>query len=287
MPSFRKSYKRLLMSSCVILIFVIRWVHSAKADCVVSDWPRSCEANFKVGPEKCEPCESGKYGCNCSHDCNGSYGLNCYFICDCLGDQYCHPVLGCINVTTTSPVTTQSTSNTDSASTTSNPLSVSWSRTAPTNPGKQADPSLTLWIVVVVLVTLLVIGIITCSCCFFVLLRRKSKTTFYSGDTKSSVEVVDAEEQNNDTHSYLTISDRSDRLYAAVHYDEAEDRKSSSPISLRSITEHNSSDSSKSSDAYLVPVSNDVEESKTDSETSSDNELHGPIKGVDTNEIQP
>ena len=105
-------------------------------------------------------------------------------------------------------------------------------------------------------------------------------------DTKSSVEVVEAEEQN-DTHSYLTISDRSDRLYAAVHYDEAEDRKSSSLISLRSITEHNSSDSSKSSDAYLVPVSNDVEESKTDSETSSDNELHGPIKGVDTNEIQP
>ena len=107
-------------------------------------------------------------------------------------------------------------------------------------------------------------------------------------DTKSSVEVVEAEEQNNDTHSYLTISDRSDRLYAAVHYDEAEDRKSSSPISLRSITEHNSSDSSKSSDAYLVPVSKDVEESKTDSEISSDNdELHDPTKSVDTNEIQP
>ena len=60
----------------------------------------------------CIACESGKYGCNCSHDCNGSYGLNCYFICDCLEDQYCHPALGCINVTTTSPVTTQSTSNT-------------------------------------------------------------------------------------------------------------------------------------------------------------------------------
>lgn len=60
----------------------------------------------------CIACESGKYGCNCSHDCNGSYGLNCYFICDCLGNQYCHPALGCINVTTTSPVTTQSTSNT-------------------------------------------------------------------------------------------------------------------------------------------------------------------------------
>ena len=91
-------------------------------------------------------------------------------------------------------------------------------------------------------------------------------------DTKSSVEVVEAEEQNNDTHSYLTISDRSDRLYAAVHYDEAEDRKSSSPISLRSITKHVSSDSdnNKTSEGYLTPLVEAVEEPKGDSQRSSD-----------------
>ena len=85
-------------------------------------------------------------------------------------------------------------------------------------------------------------------------------------------------------------------MYAAVHYDEAKDRKSSSPISLRSITEHNSSesdnskkrsspisqhsitghvssdsDNSKSSESYLTPVVEAVEH-KEDSLRSSDYE---------------
>ena len=73
--------------------------------------------------------------------------------------------------------------------------------------------------------------------------------------------VSETGDQNNDTHSYLTISDKSDRLYAAVHYDEPEDRKSSSPISLRSITEHvsNDSDNSKTSESYLTPLIDDEE----------------------------
>nr|XP_022334924.1 uncharacterized protein LOC111131605 [Crassostrea virginica] len=94
-------------------------------------------------------------------------------------------------------------------------------------------------------------------------------------DAKSmNADVSETDDQNNDTHSYLTISDRSDRLYAAVHYDEAEDRKSSSPISLRSIKEHygSESDNSKASESYLTPLINDVEELKGDSPRSSDYE---------------
>ena len=62
-------------------------------------------------------------------------------------------------------------------------------------------------------------------------------------------------------------------MYAAVHYDEAEDRKSSSPLSLRSITEHVSSDSenSKTSESYLTPLVEAVE-LKEDSPRSSDYE---------------
>ena len=92
-------------------------------------------------------------------------------------------------------------------------------------------------------------------------------------DVKSiNADVSETDDQNNDTHSYLTISDRSDRLYAAVHYDEAEDRKSSSPISLRSITEHVSSDSdsSKTSEGYLTSLVEAVEELKGGSQKSSD-----------------
>ena len=61
-------------------------------------------------------------------------------------------------------------------------------------------------------------------------------------------------------------------MYAAVHYDEAEDRKSSSPISLRSITEHVSSDSdnNETSKRYLTPLVEAVEELKGGSQRSSD-----------------
>ena len=95
--------------------------------------------------------------------------------------------------------------------------------------------------------------------------QNKHKLNFYPHldiDAKSiNADVSETDDQNNDIHSYLTISDRSDRLYAAVHYDEAEDTKSSSPLSLRSITEHVSSESenSKTSESYLTPVVEAVE----------------------------
>ena len=94
-------------------------------------------------------------------------------------------------------------------------------------------------------------------------------------DAKSiNADVSETDDQNNDTHSYLTISDKSDRLYAAVHYDEVEDRKSNSPILVRSITEHISSvsENCKTSESYLTPVVEGEEELKGDSPRSSDYE---------------
>ena len=112
----------------------------------------------------------------------------------------------------------------------------------------------------------------------FIGLKNPHKINFYpllDLDAKSiNADVSETDDQNNDTHSYLTISDKSDRLYAAVHYDEVEDRKSNSPISVRSLTEHHSSDSenSKTSESYLTPVVEAEEELKGDSPRSSDYE---------------
>ena len=113
---------------------------------------------------------------------------------------------------------------------------------------------------------------------FYMFKKNKHNLNFYpllDLDAKS-INVRDVSEtdgQNIDTHSYLTISDKSDRLNAAVHYDEAEDRKSSSPISLRSMTEHVSSDSdnSKTCKSYLTPLVEAVE-IKGDSPRYSDYE---------------
>ncbi|XP_078338918.1 uncharacterized protein LOC144627032 [Crassostrea virginica] len=65
--------------------------------------PHSCSANFRIGKQRCEPCESGRFGCNGSENCPvNSYGPGCYTLCDCPEDEYCDPVVGCMNTTTTS-----------------------------------------------------------------------------------------------------------------------------------------------------------------------------------------
>lgn len=103
-------------------------------------------------------------------------------------------------------------------------------------------------------------------------------------------------DENIDVHSYLTISDRSVRLYTGVHYDEAGDKKSSPSLSLhsekqdpriesktlssRSLSLHNKkeedastkSDTSKISQGYLTPVVTTAEETKSGSQRSSDYE---------------
>lgn len=115
-------------------------------------------------------------------------------------------------------------------------------------------------------------------------------------DAKSTEGVLElgTSDENIDVHSYLTISDRSVRLYAAVHYDEAGDEKSSPSLSLHSEKEDLSvenktspslslhskkeenrsikSDTSKISQGYLTPVVTTVAETKSDSQRSSDYE---------------
>lgn len=68
------------------------------------------------------------------------------------------------------------------------------------------------------------------------------------------------------------ISERSDRLYASVHYDEAEEGESSPSLSLHSKKEHTSSesDNSKESDNNLIPIMNTVEETKSDTQKPCD-----------------
>lgn len=98
--------------------------------------------------------------------------------------------------------------------------------------------------------------------------------------------------ENIDVHSYLTISDRSVRLYAVVHNDEVEEGKSSPLLSLHKEKEDKSieskmspslslhskkeenrsikSDTSKLSQGYLTPVVTTVEETKSGSQRSID-----------------
>lgn len=102
-------------------------------------------------------------------------------------------------------------------------------------------------------------------------------------------------DENIDVHSYLTISDRSVRLYTDVHYNEAEEGKSSPSLSLHSKKEDTriesktlsspslslhskkeedasiKSDTSKISQGYLTPVTT-AEETKSGSQRSSDYE---------------
>lgn len=263
-------------------------VQSADGECTTNQWPYSCEANFKIGPSKCEPCEMGRYGCNCSQVCStGTYGLNCYHQCYCTGDEVCDPAVGCTNVTTTLSPTTLSQSTAriyNSTSMNSDSTQYKTSDKAPPDPKSDTDQSMTLQVIVIVLVSLLVVVVISCKSCVCFLVRRNSKAKTYQIGTKPSEEVQEADEENNDAHSYLTISERSVRIYASVHYDEAEEGKSSPSVSLHSKKEHTSSesDNSKESDNYLTPIVNTGEETKADIQESCDdnedsNDITKPI----------
>lgn len=256
----------------MIFALLFKLVQSADGDCTTNQWPYSCEANFKIGLSECEPCEMGRYGCNCSQICSiGTYGLNCYHHCDCSADEVCDPAVGCTNVTTTLSPTTFSQSTTRIYNSTSMKLySTPYKKSdkAPPKEKSDTDKSMTLQVIVIVLVSLLVVVVISCKSCVCFLMRRNSKAKTYRIGSKSREEVQDAEyEENNDAHSYLTISERSVRLYASVHYDEAEEGKSSPSLSIHSKKEHTSteSDNSKESDNYLIPIMNTVEETKADS----------------------
>nr|XP_022331772.1 multiple epidermal growth factor-like domains protein 6 [Crassostrea virginica] len=97
----------MIMSTNIFKIIIfLALAHASNGGCDVNDWPRSCLANFRIGKQKCEPCESGRYGCNCSENCpNNTYGPGCYTFCDCPEDEFCDPMVGCMNTTTTTHTT--------------------------------------------------------------------------------------------------------------------------------------------------------------------------------------
>ncbi|XP_052714698.1 uncharacterized protein LOC128187990 [Crassostrea angulata] len=276
-----------------VSILAVLSLHVCKINggCHVNDWPHSCQANFRIGPQRCEPCESGSYGCNCSEPCPyGTYGQGCYHVCDCSDEQFCDPLVGCTNNSRTTDITTGKVEST--------PYIRSNTRDVKSTPSFKSDKDqLTiLTIVGITTGTLLSIGVISNVFCFCFLCRRKSDSFSLEKDVKSTEGVLElgTNEEDIDVHSYLTISDRSVRMYAAVHYDEAEDKKSSPSLSLHSEKEDLSiksktspsssfhrkkeedasikSDTSKILQGYLTPVVTTVEETKSDSQRSSDYE---------------
>lgn len=85
----------MMIYRCVFTILLVP-VRSNDGGCHVNDWPHSCQANFMIGPQSCEPCESGRYGCNCSESCpDNTFGQGCYHICKCSDDEFCNHVTGC------------------------------------------------------------------------------------------------------------------------------------------------------------------------------------------------
>nr|XP_022345250.1 uncharacterized protein LOC111137848 [Crassostrea virginica] len=267
------------------IIIVLALGPGINGGCDVNDWPHSCLANFRIGKQRCEPCESGRYGCNCSESCPvNTYGPGCYTSCDCPEDEFCDPVEGCMNITHTTrqiqdgvkEATRQGPNNPANNISSSPQTKIDVKTFTTTTLGNDIYELSSFKIVGISIATsvpMVVISILVSILCS----RRKVDPVALDKDLDAksiNAAVSETDEQNNDTHSYLTISDRSDRLYAAVHYDEAEDRKSSSPISLRSIKEHHcsESDNSKASESYLTPMVEAVEERQGDSQRSSDYE---------------
>ncbi|XP_052714697.1 multiple epidermal growth factor-like domains protein 10 [Crassostrea angulata] len=91
----------MMIYGCVFTIFLVPVVSNDRG-CHVNDWPHSCQANFIVGAQRCEPCESGRYGCNCSDFCpDNTYGSGCYQVCNCSDEEFCDHVNGCTKNSTT------------------------------------------------------------------------------------------------------------------------------------------------------------------------------------------
>nr|XP_034302245.1 uncharacterized protein LOC117681505 [Crassostrea gigas] len=254
-----------------ILAALSLYVSNINGGCHVNDWPHSCQANFRIGPQRCEPCESGSYGCNCSEPCPyGTYGQGCYHVCDCSDEQFCDPVVGCTNNSrtvdnTTTDITTVTLSSSNSAN-------------------QHNPPTESVVTPLQILTTSLIVSIMTviifstiCACILIRVSKRFYKRKYHAKSTEGVLE-LGTNEEDIDVHSYLTISDRSVRMYAAVHYDEAEDSiesKTSPSSSLYSKKEEDASiksDTSKISQGYLTPVVTTAEETKSDSQRSSDPE---------------
>ncbi|XP_062566550.1 uncharacterized protein LOC134228874 isoform X1 [Saccostrea cucullata] len=264
----------------VLTTVLVKLLQSADGGCHVNKWPYSCEANFRIGPEKCEPCEPGRYGCNCSQICTpGTFGLNCYFTCNC-SDEVCDPKVGCTSINETSVFTTARPYITDTPEATSK-FHLFSPNSTPTF-GTPEDPLSFLSTVIIILVTSLVLVVVISISCICFIIKRTSKTAFKEiTGIKSGERSSGSGDENPDSHSYLTISDRSSRLYADVHYEEAMDRKSSPSESLNYKGSNSSSitESSKRSDDYLTPTGKVVDEKLSSGQLSGeDNVEHALVE---------
>ncbi|XP_062566553.1 uncharacterized protein LOC134228874 isoform X3 [Saccostrea cucullata] len=206
----------------VLTTVLVKLLQSADGGCHVNKWPYSCEANFRIGPEKCEH-------------------------------------------------TPEATSKFHLFSPNSTPTF-----------GTPEDPLSFLSTVIIILVTSLVLVVVISISCICFIIKRTSKTAFKEiTGIKSGERSSGSGDENPDSHSYLTISDRSSRLYADVHYEEAMDRKSSPSESLNYKGSNSSSitESSKRSDDYLTPTGKVVDEKLSSGQLSGeDNVEHALVE---------
>ncbi|XP_056017210.1 multiple epidermal growth factor-like domains protein 11 [Ostrea edulis] len=241
---------------CVILTAIP--VYNSTAGCNINGSNPCGENSRLLESGKCEACEAGRYGCNCSLLCpNNTFGVGCYSTCNCSADEICDPATGCTSNTSVSSYTTEAQETTTVLRNSAAPL-------APLKPLRMFN------IVIIALAASLVIVVTLSISCIVIVLRRNSKKgTKTATKTKNSEEMSETAEQNPDSHSYLTISERSFRLYADVHYDEAEERKSLTSVSLHSKGYDTSvSDKSEGSDDYLTPTVKTAKKDTTGSQSS-------------------
>eukprot|EP00105_Crassostrea_gigas_P005795 XP_011419508.1 PREDICTED: protein draper isoform X1 [Crassostrea gigas] len=157
-----------------ILAVLSLHVCNINGGCHVNDWPHSCQANFRIGPQRCEPCESGSYGCNCSEPCPyGTYGQGCYHVCDCSDEQFCDPVVGCTNNSRTVDITPDTYSSVVTLSSSSNTAN---QHSPPTGSGVTPLESLTTSLIVSIM-TVIVFSTI-CACILIRVSKRFYKREY-------------------------------------------------------------------------------------------------------------
>ncbi|XP_056014920.1 uncharacterized protein LOC125653181 isoform X2 [Ostrea edulis] len=92
---------------CVILTAIP--VYNSTAGCNINGSNPCGENSRLLESGKCEACEAGRYGCNCSLLCaNNTFGVGCYSTCNCSADEICDPATGCTSNTNVSSYTTDS-----------------------------------------------------------------------------------------------------------------------------------------------------------------------------------
>ncbi|XP_065935505.1 multiple epidermal growth factor-like domains protein 10 isoform X2 [Magallana gigas] len=181
--------------------------------CHVNNWPHSCQANFRIGPQRCELCESGSYGCNCSEPCPyGTYGQGCYHVCDCSDEQFCDPVVGCTNNSrTVDNTTTDITTATESTHSSGNTLSSS-SNTANqqnTHTGSGVTPLESLTTSLIVSIMTVIVFSTICACILISASKR-----FYKREYRKLQNLWQSNESTAGDSNIYSVYDYTDSFVA-------------------------------------------------------------------------